>query len=281
MTTDPAPPRAAPRARFSGRTALVTGGNRGIGRAIALSLAAEGARVAIACRDVAQGQVTVDEINADRDGEATRAAVFRCDVARDEDVRACVPDVTASLGAPTVLVCAAGTESDGPAAATEVDEDAWRAILEVNLTGAYRCAREVLPGMAKSGGGAIVLVSSIGGVEALARAAPYVASKTGLVGLMRSLALDYAPHGVRVSCICPGVIDTDMMRRSLARHENPTKLRVQLTAMHPVGRIGTPEDVAPAALFLASDEARWITGAVLVIDGGYTLRRFATAAPEL
>jgi NAD(P)-dependent dehydrogenase (short-subunit alcohol dehydrogenase family) len=263
--------------RFSGTTALVTGGNRGIGRAIAIALASEGARVAIACRDIAQGELVAQEIVA----AGGVAMALRCDVTVPADVEKCTRSIEQSYGVVRVLVNAAGGFESGAAAATEVDEEGWRAVLDVNLGGAWRVSRALLPAMAKAGGGAVIHVASIGGIEALARSAAYVASKSGLVGLTRSMALDYAPHGIRVCCVCPGGIETDMLKRAIQRHESPHKLRLQVTALHPIGRIGVPEDVAPAVLFLASDDARFITGIVLPVDGGYLLRRFPVAPPEL
>jgi NAD(P)-dependent dehydrogenase (short-subunit alcohol dehydrogenase family) len=265
-------------ARFAGKTALVTGGNSGIGKAIALGLAAEGARVAVACRNVVTGAAVVDEIA--RTGGA--AMVVRCDVSVPAEVGECARAVAEQFGAVHVLVNAAGDEGNGGAAAiTEVDEDEWRALLDVNLGGPYRVARAFIPAMARAGGGAIINISSIGGVDTLARSAPYVAAKTGLVGLTRSMALDYAAHGIRVCSVCPGYVDTELLQRALAKHDNPHKLRLQLTALHPLGRLGQPGDVAPAVLFLASEDARWITGIVLPVDGGHLLRRFPGAPPDL
>lgn len=256
--------------RFAGKVAIVTGGGTGIGRAVALALAREGARVVIANRSASTGEDAAREIRS-----AGGTAVFvSCDVGDARQVEACVAEALRAHGRLDILVNAAGIGSPRTAA-TEVDEAEWARILNVNLGGAYRTARAAIPAMARGGGGAVVNVASIAGLEAIPRAAPYVASKGGLVALTRSLALDYAPHRVRVNCVCPAAVDTPMLQRVVEAHPDPSKARLYFQSIHPLGRIGMPEDIAAAVLFLASEDASWITGAILPVDGGYLAGRAA------
>jgi NAD(P)-dependent dehydrogenase (short-subunit alcohol dehydrogenase family) len=258
--------------RLAGKSAIVTGGNSGIGAAIAKRFADEGARVLIACRNTASGGEVADAIRA----AGGVADVVRCDVTSDADVGACVQ----RAGVVDVLVNCAG-EIRQAEAVTEVSEARWQQTLDVNLSGTFRVSRAVIPLMAKKGGGSIVNVASVGGLCALPRAAPYVVSKHGVVALTESMALDYASFSVRVNCVCPGFVDTPLLRQTIDAQPEPHRARLYWTSLHPLGRLGQPDDVAGAVLFLASDDARWITGATLPVDGGFLLRRVAAAPPEL
>ncbi|MEW5848270.1 MAG: SDR family oxidoreductase [Myxococcota bacterium] len=262
--------------RFQGRVALVTGGNSGIGLACAQRLAAEGARVVVACRNVATGEQAVSTIQAA--GGAARAV--RMDVTRPDEVTAALASVVAVEGALHVLIHSAGGGGELQAA-TEIDEAQWSTLLDVNLGGAWRVSRAALPVLARSGGGAVVLISSIAALDTVPRAAPYMAGKSGMLGLTRSMALDYAVHGVRVNCVCPAFVETPLLSRVIESQPDARKARLAWTRLHPLGRLGRPDDVAAAATFLAAPEAGWITGVALPVDGGYLLGRVAGAPPDL
>lgn len=241
--------------RFEGRVALVTGGGRGIGRAIALALGAEGAAVGVVARTSVQCQAVADEI-----GE--RAIAVAADVSEPRACAAAVSVVTKRLGAPTVLVNAAGISPVYQRAEAH-DTDAFRQMLAVNLAGAFNVTHAAAPGLLESGG-AVVNVASVAGVAASPRLAGYGASKAGLVQLTRTLAREWADRGVRVNALCPGYLETDMTAELLAAPH----LRERILAQTPLGRLARMEEVVAPALFLASDEAAYVTGAALLVDGG-------------
>ena len=243
------------RRRFEGRVCLVTGGGRGIGRAIALGLAAEGGLVGVVARTRAQ----VDEVAAEI-GEG--AVAIAADVADEAACERAVRELEGRFGRLSVLVNAAGTSPVRQRAELH-DVDAWRAMLDVNLTGAYLAARAAAPSLL-AGGGAVVNVASVTGLVGSPRIAGYGASKAGLVQLTRTLAREWADRGVRVNAICPGYVETEMTAALLAVEH----LRQGVLAQTPLGRLATLEEVVAPALFLASDEASYITGAALLVDGG-------------
>jgi NAD(P)-dependent dehydrogenase (short-subunit alcohol dehydrogenase family) len=262
--------------RFDGKTILVSGGGSGIGRAAALRFAAEGGRVAVVCRTATAGEAVAAEIAA----AGGKAVYVPCDVSDPGQVESCVNTVVARLDGLHILVNAAGTGMPRNAA-TEVDESSWTLVVGVNLGGAYRLCRFAVPAMAKAGGGSIVNIASTAGISAIPRNAPYVSSKGGLIALTRSLAMDYAAYRIRANCVCPGSVRTPMLDKYLGTFPEPDKVRHYMNAAHPLGGIGRPEDVAAAILFLASDEASWITGAVLPVDGGYLAGKAAGVPPPI
>jgi 3-oxoacyl-[acyl-carrier protein] reductase len=238
------------------RVALVTGGGRGIGRAIALRLAADGAKVAIV--DWADtGADTAREIE-ESSGRAT--TFFKADVSKEEDTKAAVVAVEAALGPVDILVNNAGITRDG--LALTMSEDDWDAVLAVNLKGAFLMSKAVLRGMIKRRQGSIVSISSVVGRRGNAGQVNYSAAKAGLIGLTKSLAKEVASRNVRVNAVAPGYIETEMTG---ALDETARKA---IMDQIPLGRIGTPEGVADAVAFLAGDSASFITGAVLAVDGG-------------
>jgi NAD(P)-dependent dehydrogenase (short-subunit alcohol dehydrogenase family) len=241
--------------RFAGRVALVTGGGRGIGRAIALALAAEGARVAVVARTSSQCESVAGEIGAD-------ALALTADVSDPAACAAAARVAREALGPPGLLVNAAGV-SPVYARAEEHDDDAFRRILEVNLLGAHHMTRALAPALLE-GGGAVLMVSSVEGVAASPRLAGYGASKAGMIQLTRTLGREWAPRGVRVNAICPAYVETEMTAAFLA----VDRLRQGVLARTPMGRLGTRDEVVAPALFLLSDEASYITGAALLVDGG-------------
>jgi meso-butanediol dehydrogenase / (S,S)-butanediol dehydrogenase / diacetyl reductase len=241
--------------RFEGRVCFVTGGGRGIGRAIALALAAEGAAVGVAARTRWQCEEVAGEIG-------DRGLAVELDVTDEEACARAVAEVTSRLGEPTILINAAGISPVRQRAELH-NVDAFRQIVDVNLTGAYLVTRAAAPALLQSGG-AVVMVASVTGAIGSPRLAGYGASKAALIQLTRTLAREWADRGVRVNAICPGYVETELTEAMLAVE----RLRAEVLAETPLGRLAKLEELIAPALFLASDEASYVTGAALLVDGG-------------
>ena len=252
--------------RLAGEVAIVTGAAHGIGRAIAHRFAAEGAAVMLVDRDEEGGQASCTAI---QEGGGSAAWVV-CAVAEDDAVADAVRRTAERYGPVTVLVNNAGIMPEGTVETTSLET--WHRVLETNLTSMFLFARAVVPQMVAAGGGSIVNIASVQGLRGHPQRIAYVTSKHGVIGITRALAADHAAAKVRVNAICPGTIDTPMLHRELAKVpvEERDALLAEYRELHPLREIGRPEDVAAAALFLASDEAAFITGAALPVDGGYT-----------
>jgi 3-oxoacyl-[acyl-carrier protein] reductase len=242
-------------ARFDGRVCFVTGGGRGIGRAIGLGLHAEGASVVVAARTRWQCEEVAGQM-----GE--RGLALELDVTDGESCASAVADATARFGGIDILVNAAGISPVRQRAELH-DTTAWRAILDVNLTGAYLVTRAAAPWLLERGGVVLNVASALGAM-ASPRLAGYGASKAGLTQLTRTLAREWADRGVRVNALCPGYVETEMTAPLLA----VDRLRDEVVAATPLGRVAEVSEVVGPALFLVSDEASYVTGAALLVDGG-------------
>jgi NAD(P)-dependent dehydrogenase (short-subunit alcohol dehydrogenase family) len=252
---------------FDGRSVLVTGGALGIGRGIVEAFAAEGASVAIA--DIAA--VPAEETRTALQDDGRRVIAVAGDVSDAASARRMVDETVAAFGRLDVLVNNAGImPPDWYDRLEDLSEERWDRILGVNLKGAFLMSKFALPHIRNAGGGSIINIASVQGLQSMPRVGAYAASKGGLLSLTRAMALDYAPHGIRVNAICPGTIDSEMVR-AIARTEpgdEDENVR-RYGSIHPLGRIGQPADVAASAVFLASDRASFITGEALSVDGGF------------
>jgi NAD(P)-dependent dehydrogenase (short-subunit alcohol dehydrogenase family) len=249
---------------LQGKRALITGAASGIGRAAALLFAREGAAVAVADLDEAAGQAVAGQIRS----EGGRAVSIRCDVTRAADCRRAVEQTVAELGGLDVLFNNAGIIRR--ATVVDADEAGWDQVMAVNVKSVFLMSKYAVPVMVAAGGGAIVNTASGWGLVGGHKAAAYCASKGAVVLLTKAMALDHGPQGIRVNCICPGDTDTAMLRQEAAQLGEPLDRFLADSAQRPLGRLGRPEEIAQAALYLASDAASFVTGTALVVDGGGT-----------
>jgi len=246
---------------FTGKVAIVTGGAKGIGEATARKLAGLGAAVAIFDIDLDAGYRSATKI-------AKSGAVcdfFPCNISVSAEVSQAVAVAVSKFGKIDILVSNAGIQLYGDVITT-TDED-WDRLMGINLKGGFLVSKFVVPHMLRRGG-AIVIVGSVQSMTAIRNSVAYVTSKHGLLGLTRAMSLDYADKGIRVNCVCPGTIDTPMLRWAAALSDDPEKVIQTCNRMHPLGRIGKAEEVADAIVYLASPMASFITGAALIVDGG-------------
>jgi len=250
--------------KLNGRVALITGAASGIGRASALRFAREGAKIVIADLDEGGGRGTVAAVTA----EGGAATFVGGDVSKEADARRIVDAAVAAYGRLDVLFNNAGIEGTIGATTAEATLADWQRIIDINLTGTFLVSHFAIPAMLKGGGGAIVNNASVAGLVGFPGMAAYCTSKGGVVQLTRAMALEYATQAIRVNCLCPGVIDTPMVERAAPSPE----ARTGFAAMEPVGRLGTADEVAALALYLASDDASFVTGAVIPVDGGLVAR---------
>jgi dihydroanticapsin dehydrogenase len=252
--------------RLRNKVALVTGGASGIGRATAMRFAREGALVAILDRDARNGDKVLRELHADN----YKALFLSADISLEEQVRGAVERIEKEVGALHVLVNNAAAFVFG---SYDVEQSDWNRILSVNILGTSLCSKYAIPVMIRSGGGAIVNVSSISGHIAQERSLPYNTTKAALLGLTRCLAMDLATQKIRVNAVAPGCIDTPQLRADLGRAGMTFEQGLAVEGpLHMLNRYGTADEVANAILFLASDEASFITGTCLMVDGGYTAK---------
>jgi NAD(P)-dependent dehydrogenase (short-subunit alcohol dehydrogenase family) len=249
--------------RLEGKVAIVTGAASGIGRAAAQRFAREGAKVAVADLAVAEGEGVVESIRAGG-GEALFVAT---NVSREADVAALVETVERCYGRLDTIFNSAGIEQP-VTPSHEVGEDLFDRVIGVNLKGTFFGCKHAIPALLRAGGGTIVNNSSVSAFANVGGNASYAASKGAVMSLTRVLAIEYASRNIRVNAICPGVIDTAMNRRNLDLADDQDMVRERWMAVTPLGRMGTPEEVAETVLYLASDQSSFTTGIGLLIDGG-------------
>lgn len=250
--------------RFDGHVAFVTGGARGIGRATVERMASEGARVAFCDIDAEVGERTAAEIGG-------HVRFYPCDLADESQVADAISRTRADLGDVSVLVNNAGVNANFDMATMTTEE--WDRFMAVDLRAAWLTAKYAVPAMQAAGGGALVNVSSMHGFVTLKGFFPYAAAKSGLLGLTRSMALDYGESGIRVNVVCPGFIRTRLVQDSIDLNPDPAAAEAAMVRGVALQRMAEPAEVAAAIAFLASDDASYISGASLMVDGGLTARR--------
>lgn len=249
---------------MTGHVALVTGASAGIGHAAALAFAREGAHVVLSDLDVERGEKAAAEVEA----FGVDALFVRADVAKPDDVEHLLASTIERFGRLDYAFNNAGIEGDQAPTGDSTLEN-WNRTIGVNLTGVYLCMRAEIPRMLANGGGAIVNNASVAGLVGFAGIPAYTASKHGIVGLTKTAALEYATEHLRVNAVCPGVIQTEMITRFT--HGDPAA-NEQMVLMEPVGRLGTPDEIADAVIWLCSERASFVTGQAIAVDGGFVAR---------
>ncbi len=252
--------------KLADRAAVITGAGSGIGQAMALLFAREGARILAADVNGTAAEETAAQVNA----EGGTCQAMAVDVVEPEQVRGMIERAQAAFGCIDILCNNAGIGSTTDVVECEPDE--WDRVMAVNVKSVYLGCKYAIPLMIAQGGGVIINTASVAGMVGIVKRASYSASKGAVIALTRQVAIEFVEHGIRVNCLCPGTVDSPWVGRLLAQTDDPVAARQALVARQPMGRLGTPEEVAAAALYLASDDAAFITGTGLVIDGGLTAR---------
>jgi len=251
--------------KLARKVAIITGAGSGMGRATALLFAKEGAKVVVADCDPERGEETVGLIEK----EGGKTTFVPVDVSRAPEAERMVKTALDTYGILDILVNNAGIYGQGDV--VDTTEEEWQRILGVNLTGVFLCSKYAVAAMIETGGGAIVNVASEAGIVAIGNQVAYNVSKSGVIALTKSMALDFACRDIRVNCLCPGRTLTPLVEKVIAEAEDPESRQRVLSEDRPLMRMGTPEEIAARILFLVSDECAYATGSTLVIDGGYTI----------
>jgi NAD(P)-dependent dehydrogenase (short-subunit alcohol dehydrogenase family) len=246
--------------RLKNKIAIVTGAGSGIGRACALALAGEGAKVALVGR-----RRTLLEAVAREIGDS--ALVLAADVSNKEQITGVVEHTVARFGGLNVLLNNAGVLHIGTV--EQITEEQWDETFKVNVRGLWLLSRAVLPEMRNAGGGSIINIASVLGINGARNRASYAPSKGAVVLLTKCMAIDHGHEHIRVNAICPSFVETDLTAAIISKAPNPKSVRSERIAVHPIGRLGQPEDIAGLAVYLASDESSWVTGSIFPVDGGY------------
>ncbi len=250
--------------RLTGKSAVITGGGTGIGQAIALAFAREGAQVAVAGRRKEKLDETLHLLQQ----AGCSALAFECDVTKAADTQRVVKSAEDAFGKVNVLVNNAGALS--VSTVENITEEDWDRVMATNVKGPFLMSRAALPAMRRAGGGSIINVGSVLGIVAIRDRAAYCASKGGVSMLTKAMALDHAQDNIRVNCVCPSIVESDMTRNLFAETEVGQQARESRLASIPLGRFGKPADIAGLTVFLASEESSWMTGTVIPVDGGVT-----------
>jgi NAD(P)-dependent dehydrogenase (short-subunit alcohol dehydrogenase family) len=246
--------------RLQHKTAIVTGAGSGIGRAIALAFLKEGARVALVGRRKEKLEAVA------REGGASAVAI-PADVSRQGEIDRVLEEAVSRFGGLNILVNNAGILHIG--SAEQITEEQWDQTFNVNVRGLWLLSRAVLPQLRKAGGGSIINIASVLGINGARQRACYAASKGAVVLLTKCMAIDHGSEKIRVNAICPAFVETELTADVIRRAANPDAVRKERIAVHPIGRLGEPEDIAGMAVYLASEDSAWVTGATLAVDGGY------------
>jgi NAD(P)-dependent dehydrogenase (short-subunit alcohol dehydrogenase family) len=246
--------------RLNRKIALVTGAGTGIGRAIALAFAREGAKLVL----VGRRQELLEAVASEAGGSALACS---CDVSRQSDIDRVLGAAAAHFGGLNILVNNAGVLHIGTA--EQITEAQWDETFNVNVRGLWLISRATLPYLRKAGGGSIINVASVLGINGARNRASYAASKGAVVLLTKCMAIDHGAENIRVNAICPSFVETDLTAEVIRKAPDPGAVRRERIAVHPIGRLGRPEDIAGLAVYLASDDSTWVTGATLPVDGGY------------
>lgn len=244
--------------KLEGKVAIITGGAQGIGKVTAKKFLQEGAKVVISDLNAEAGKSAVEEL-----GELGSISFFPCNVAESHDVQAMVKETLERNGKIDILVNNAGITIDG--LLTKMDDAAWNKVISVNLTGVFNCTKEVIPAMIEQGAGVVLNASSVVGIHGNIGQTNYAATKAGVIGLTKSWAKEFGPKGIRVNAVAPGFIVTDMTAKV------PQKVLDLMESRTPLRKLGKPEDIANAYLYLASDEAGYVNGTILSVDGGLVI----------
>jgi NAD(P)-dependent dehydrogenase (short-subunit alcohol dehydrogenase family) len=250
--------------RLAGKSAVITGGGTGIGQAIALAFAREGAQVAVAGRRKEKLDETLHLLQQ----AGCSALALECDVTKAADTQRVVKSAEDAFGKVNVLVNNAGALS--VSTVENITEEDWDRVMATNVKGPFLMSRAALPAMRRAGGGSIINVGSVLGIVAIRDRAAYCASKGGVSMLTKAMALDHAQDNIRVNCVCPSIVESDMTRNLFAETEAGQQARESRLASIPLGRFGKPADIAGLTVFLASEESSWMTGTVIPVDGGVT-----------